>query len=170
MFVHRAKPCHGWDAHAGAVDVLAQTVAADVLLVAVEVGIGEYGTCRRLSGFGDADVGGGRRIAVGLAIWIVGGGLDEGAVRADDGDVAAEVVGDVVVGDEVGVEVAAGEAQHLQRVGGGVTGAAAKHVPVTDVRAQGRAARTPGTHPGGNRCHGCLVGRVQVVAEGVPPQ
>ena len=34
----------------------------------------------------------------------------------------------------------------------------------------GRAMCAPGTHPGGNGCHGCLVGRVQVVAEGVPPQ
>ena len=96
--------------------------------------------------------------------------MDEGAVGADDGDVAAEVVGDVVVGDEVGVEVAAGEAQHLQRVGGGVARAAAKHVAIAAVRAQGRAARTPGKAAHGNGCHGSLVGRVQVVAEGVPPQ
>ena len=34
----------------------------------------------------------------------------------------------------------------------------------------GRAARTPGKAAHGNRCHGSLVGRVQVVAEGVPPQ
>ena len=34
----------------------------------------------------------------------------------------------------------------------------------------GRAARTSGKAAHGNRCHGSLVGRVQVVAEGVPPQ
>ena len=84
MFVHRATPCHGWDAHAGAVDVLAQAVAADVFLVAVEVGVGECGTCRLLLRACDADGGGSGRVAVGLAAGIVGGGLDEGVVRADD--------------------------------------------------------------------------------------
>ena len=74
----------GGNAHAGAVDVLAQAVAADVLLVAVEVGIGECGTCRLLLRACDADGGGSGRVAVGLAVWIVGGGLDEGAVGADD--------------------------------------------------------------------------------------
>ena len=107
---------------------------------------------------------------MGFAVGVVGGGLDEGAVRADDGDVAAEVVGDVVVGDEVGVKVAAGEAQHLQRVSLRVAGAAAKHVSVTAVRTHGRAARASGSHPGGDGCHGSLVGCVQVVAEGIPAQ
>ena len=32
----------------------------------------------------------------------------------------------------------------------------------------GRAARTSGKAAHGNRCHGSLVGRVQVVAEGIP--
>ena len=170
MFVHRAKPCHGWDAHAGAVDVLAQAVAANVFLVAVEVGIGECGTCRLLFRSRDADAGGGRRVAVGFAVGVVGGGLDEGAVRADDGDVAAEVVGDVVVGHEVGVEVAAGKAQHLQRVCHGIACAAAKHVAIAAVRTHGRAARASGKRASGDGCHGRLVGRIQVVAESVPPQ
>ena len=97
-------------------------------------------------------------------------GLTTEDLKIGDGDVAAEVVGDVVVRHKVGVEVAAGKAQHLQRVGGGVTGAAAQDVAIAAVRTQGRAARTPGKAAHGNRCHGCLVGRVQVVAEGVPPQ
>lgn len=84
MFVHRAKPGHGGDAHAGAVDVFAQTVAADVLFAVVEVGIGECGTCRLLLRACDADGGGSGRVAVGLAVGIVGGGLDEGAVGAND--------------------------------------------------------------------------------------
>ena len=107
---------------------------------------------------------------MGLAVGVVGGGLDESAVGADDGDVAAEVVCDVVVGHEVGVEVAAREAQHLQSVSRGIARAAAKHVAVTTVRTQGRAPRAPGTHPGGDRGYRRLVGRIQVVAEGVPPQ
>ena len=52
----------------------------------------------------------------------------------------------------------------------GVSDSAAQDVAIADVRTQGCAACAPGTHPGGNRCHGSLVGRVQVVAEGVPPQ
>lgn len=85
----------GGNAHAGAVDVLAQAVAADVLLVAVEVGIGECGCgggitrCgsrgrHRQVGACDADGGGSGRVAVGLAVGVVGGGLDKSAVRADD--------------------------------------------------------------------------------------
>ena len=105
-----------------------------------------------------------------LAVGIVGGGLDEGAVFVYDGDVAAEVVSDVVVRHEVGVEIAAGEADHLQRVGREIAGAAAQDVSVTTVRTYRSAACAPGTHPGGNWCHGSLVGRVQVVAEGVPAQ
>ena len=52
----------------------------------------------------------------------------------------------------------------------GVSDSAAKHVAIADVRVQGRAPCAPGTHPGGNRCHGCLVGRIQVVAQRVPAQ
>ena len=105
-----------------------------------------------------------------LAVGIVGGGLDEDAVGADDGGDAAKVVGDVVVRHEVGIEVAAGEAQHLQGVGLRVAGTAAQDVPIAAVRTQTRAARAPGKRTGGNWCHGSLVGRVQVVAEGVPAQ
>ena len=74
------------------------------------------------------------------------------------------------MGDEVGVEIAAGEADHLQRVGREIAGAAAQDVSVTTVRTYRSAACAPGTHAGGNWCHGSLVGRVQVVAEGVPTQ
>lgn len=84
MFVHAIESCLGGDAHAGAVDVFTQAVAADVLFAAVEVGIGECGTCRLLFESGNADAGGDSGVAVGLAVGIVGGGLDEGAVRADD--------------------------------------------------------------------------------------
>ena len=41
---------------------------------------------------------------------------------------------------------------------------------VTAVRTQGRATRTPGKRTSGDRGYRCLVGRIQVVAEGVPAQ
>ena len=43
QIVHAVKPCLGGDAHAGAVDVLVQAIAADVLLAAVKVEVGECG-------------------------------------------------------------------------------------------------------------------------------
>ena len=46
----------------------------------------------------------------------------------------------------------------------------AKHVSVAAVCAHGRAACAPGKRASGDGCHGRLVGRIQVVAEGVPPQ
>ena len=103
-----------------------------------------------------------------LAVRIVGGGLDEDAVGADDGGVAAKVVGDVVVGDEVGVEIAAGEADHLQGVGRGIAGTAAQDVPVTAVRAHERAARASRSHPGGSGCYSCLIRCREMIAECVP--
>ena len=46
----------------------------------------------------------------------------------------------------------------------------AKHVAIAAVRTHGRAARAPGKRASGDGCHGRLVGRIQVVAEGVPAQ
>ena len=55
-----------------------------VLLAAVKIGIGERGCGSRgrqwQSGVGDAEAGGGGGVAVGFAVGVVGGGLDEGAV------------------------------------------------------------------------------------------
>ena len=104
------------------------------------------------------------------AVGVVRGELDECAVFVDDCDVGSEVVGDEVVGAEVGVKIPTIETQHLQRVDLRVADTAAKHVAVAVIRAQGRAPRAAGSHPGGDGCHGCLVGRVQVVAEGIPAQ
>ena len=150
----------GGEVVACAVEVFAEGVLLHQLFAAKEVEV--------CSGRGCAGKVFGR--SMWSAVGVVRGELDEGAALVDDGDVGSEVVGDEVVGAEVGVKIPTIETQHLQRVDLIVADTAAKHVAVAVIRAQERAPRAAGSHPGGDGCHGCLVGRVQVVAEGVPAQ
>ena len=79
----------GGEIGACAVEVFVQSVLRHQLFAAKEVGIcGRRGCGCEVPGR-----------AMWFAVGVVRGGLDEGAVLVDDGDVAAEVVGDVVVGD-----------------------------------------------------------------------
>ena len=79
----------GGEVGACAVEVFVQSVLRHQLFAAKKIGVcGGRGCGCEVSGR-----------SMWFAVGVVGGGLDEEAVFVYDGDVAAEVVGDVVVGN-----------------------------------------------------------------------